>query len=82
MLLAATLYYLIHGLLNVAGLYGLAVKRKQRLAASLTGLVSGLVALQSIGQLNGRDVLVLMPLVIIGYIYSFYGRDGKRDTET
>jgi hypothetical protein len=77
-LLIATLYYLVYSLLTFARLYGLSIRRKRRLAGSLTGLISGLVALQSIGELNSRDVLVLLPLVIIGYAYSFYGKTGTR----
>ena len=77
-LLIATLYYLVYSLLAFARLYGLSIRRKRRLAASLTGLISGLVALQSIGELNSRDVLVLLPLVVIGYAYSFYGKTGIR----
>lgn len=73
-LLAITFYYLIYSLLTFARLYGLSIKRKRRLAGALTGLVSSLVALQSIGELNPRDVLVLLPLVIIGYAYSSYGK--------
>jgi hypothetical protein len=77
-LLIATLYYLAYSLLTFARLYGLSIGRKRRLAGSLAGLVSGLVALQSIGELNSRDVLVLLPLVVIGYAYSFYGKTGTR----
>jgi hypothetical protein len=71
--LAATVYYAAYGLLAFARLYGLPVRRKRRLAASLTGLAGCLVALQSVGELNVRDVLLLLPLVTIGYLYSFYG---------
>jgi hypothetical protein len=79
-LLVATLYYLIYNLLTFARLYGLSIKRKRRLASVLTGLIAGLVALQSIGELNSRDTLVLLPLVIIGYAYSFYGTTGTRNS--
>jgi hypothetical protein len=79
LLLMATVYYLLFGLLMLARLYGLPIRRKQRLAGSLTGLVGCLVALQSVGELNVHDILVLLPLVIIGYIYSFYGAK-VRDT--
>jgi hypothetical protein len=77
-LLISTLYYLVYSLLTFARLYGLSIRRKRRLAGSLTALISGLVALQSIGELNSRDVLVLLPLVVIGYAYSFYGKTGTR----
>ncbi len=70
LLLAATAYQLLRVLITLASLYGLQVKRSRRLAVSLTGLASGLVALQSIGELSSRDALVLLPLAIIGYLYS------------
>jgi len=73
LLLIATIYCLFYGILAFARLYGLPIKRKRRLAGSLTGLTGCLVALQSVGELNIRDVLVLLPLVTIGYVYSFYG---------
>jgi len=74
--LLATLYYLAYGLLSLISLYGLSIKRKRRLAASLAGLLGVLLALQSVGQLNSWDILVLLPLVIIGYAYSFYRTRG------
>jgi len=77
-LLMTTFYYLLYSLLAFARLYGLSIRRKRRLAGSLTGLAGCLVALQSVGELNSRDVLVLLPLVAIGYIYSFYERANRR----
>jgi hypothetical protein len=76
--LVATFYYLFYGLLGFASLYGLAFKRKRRLAGYLTLWTGFLVALQSIGELNTRDVLVLLPLVAIGYAYSLYGKSAGR----
>lgn len=78
LLLVVTFYYLVCGLLALSRLYGLTVKRKYRLAGSLTALIGFLVALQSIGELNTLDVAVLLPLVIIAYVYSFYGKAGTR----
>lgn len=78
LLLAVTFYYLAYSLLAFARLYGLPVKRKRRLAGAATGMVAGLVALQSIGELNPRDVLVLLPLVVVGYAYGFYSRAGAK----
>jgi len=78
LLLSVTFYYLIRGLLTFVGLYGVSVRRKRRLAAVMTGAVSGLVALQSIGELNSRDVLVLVPLMLIGYVYTSYGKGTRR----
>jgi hypothetical protein len=73
-LLVATFYYLLYGLLAFARLYGLSFKRKRFLAGYLTVLTGFLVALRSIGELNSRDLLVLLPLVVVGYAYSLYGK--------
>ena len=77
-LLVVTLYFLMQGLLALARLYGVTVKRKYRLAGSLTVLIGFLVALQSTGELNSLDMAVLLPLALIGYAYSFYGAAGRR----
>jgi hypothetical protein len=70
-LLMVTVYYLIYSLLAFVKLYGISIRRKRRLAGSFTGLIACLVALQSVGELNPRDVLLLLPVVAIGYLYSF-----------
>ncbi len=75
-LLIATFYSLVHGILTAARLYGVSVKQKRRLAGSITGLVGFIVAMQSVGELNSRDVVVLLLLVVIGYTYSFYSKPG------
>ncbi|HTB48743.1 MAG TPA: hypothetical protein VK712_01530 [Verrucomicrobiae bacterium] len=72
-LLALTLYVLAYAVLGVGSWYGLPFKRhRRRLAGVLAGLVSGLLALQSVGELSARDVLVLLPLALIAYLYSSY----------
>mgnify|MGYP001606272581 CR=1 FL=1 len=81
LLLAATIYYLTYGLLTFFKLYGLSIKRKQRVAASITALIAGLIALQSIGQLNSRDVFVMLPLVALAYLYSYYARGPRQATQ-
>lgn len=81
-LLVVTFYYLVNALLNFVRLYGLSIKRKKRLALYITGFLAGLVALQSIGELNTRDVMVLVPLAFIGYAYSFYAKNNQRSPVT
>lgn len=76
--LMATCYYLFYGVLGFARLYGLAFPRKRRLAGYLTLWTGFLLALQSIGELNSRDILVLLPLVAIGYAYSSYAKSPAR----
>jgi hypothetical protein len=69
LLFSASVYYVLDGLLTLPGLYGLRIRHKRRLVVSLTTLSAGLMALQSIGQLSLRDLLVLSPLALLSYIY-------------
>jgi len=79
LLLIATLYLLVRTLLKVGRLYGLNFRRQKRLSLYLTGLIGGLVALQSIGQLGQRDILVLLPLSVLAYFYVASLKAGGRD---
>lgn len=74
MLAAVTLYYFLQGLLVVVRWYGVPVSPKsKRIALVLTLVASSLLALQSIGQLSGRDILVLLPLIGMAYLHRNYG---------
>jgi hypothetical protein len=74
-LLVLSLYYLLLGVLAAARLYGLSFGRhKRRLALFMTGAASGLLALQSIGQLSPRDILVFGLLAVLLYAYFGYAR--------
>jgi len=79
-LLSLTLYCLIYCLTGLARLYGLSVRRHS-LARSLTLIVSLLVALQSVGGLSGRDILVLIPFALLGYLYNVYAGSSRRNLE-
>jgi hypothetical protein len=75
LLFAATLYQFVRGLIKLGSWYGLEfTRRQQRLARIATGVMAGLVALQSMGQLGGRDILVLVPLALVAYLYTSYGQ--------
>ncbi|HVA10726.1 MAG TPA: hypothetical protein VNG32_00990 [Candidatus Dormibacteraeota bacterium] len=74
LLLVLTFYYLVSGILSFIRLYGISIKRRRRLAFVITGTIGGLVALQSIGELNSFDVLIAALLVIIAYTYSSYAK--------
>lgn len=80
-LLVATVYAVIYGLVAVAKLYGLPIKQHRRLTLWLTGAVGLLLALQSISELGAHDVLVLLPLALIGYMYSNYARAARRNID-
>jgi uncharacterized membrane protein YfhO len=82
LLLAATFYYLVLGLMAVAGWYGLSTpKHRRRFARLTTGVVAGVIALQSIGELSARDILVLLPLAILAYLYVSYGQVNRRASQ-
>src|SRR5512146_1634544 len=74
LLLVVTLYYVVNQLLSLARLYGLAIRRRRRLAVLITAVTGALIGLQSMGELNSRDVLVSLPLAIIAYGYIAYVR--------
>lgn len=77
-LLIVNFYLLMLGLVRLSN-YGLLTGRyrHKRFARLATGLFAGLVALQSIGELGSRDIVVLLPLAVLGYLYISYGRGGK-----
>lgn len=79
LLLTATLYLAIHNLLKLSRLYGVTIRRQRHLCLYLTGILSGLLALQSVGQLSSRDILVLLPLTIVGYSYGTYLKSAGRN---
>lgn len=78
LMLLGLLYHLSYGLLSLARLYGLKLKNQGRFALYFTGVTGLLIALQSIGELSPRDVVVLLPLAALAYIYSSYGVAQKR----
>lgn len=73
LLLTATLYYLIRSLIKAVRWYGLKTRHPGRLTAVITVVAAIIMALQSIGELTARDILVLLPFVVIGYLYASYG---------
>ena len=78
MLLAATSYLLIIKLCALGRVYGLQFDRKShQIALFGTGIIISLMALQSIGELTFRDLLVALPLGVITYMYLSYGRSYK-----
>lgn len=79
-LLLVTLYQLFLVALAAAGWYGLpGGTHRQRQARVLTGVFGGLIGLQSVGELGIRDVLVLLPLAVIAYLYISYGKSQAKN---
>lgn len=75
LLLVATFYQIILAVLAAADWYGLPGKaHRRRQARILTGVAGGLIALQSVGELGTRDILVAVPLALLVYLYISYGK--------
>jgi hypothetical protein len=76
-LVSLSFYCLTYIVLSLIKFYGLPINRKRRLSWYITALFSSLIALQSIGQLSPKDVAVLMPLAVIGYLYTGYAKSAR-----
>lgn len=75
LLVALSLYALLRLLLAGLSFYGLPVRSHGKRVALLLAISGSLaIALQSLGELTARDVLVLGLLSIIAYVYTSYGR--------
>lgn len=80
-LVVLTLYELLYMLLSVVRLYGLPIRYRHRLSLYLCGVLSLMAALQSIGALTPKDVLVLLPLATLGYLYGMYATSRRRNLD-
>ncbi len=81
LLLSATIYCLFDGLLAVPAVYGFHLRHKRRLVGTLTALTGALVALQSIGQLGSRDVLVLLLLTLLLSLYAASAKSMRQNLQ-
>lgn len=83
LLITATIYVLFDRLYLIAQLYGLTLGSKPRRFSLIgTVVVAGLVGLQSMGELTARDLLVVVPLAILMYLYLSYGKSRTRSFTT
>ncbi len=74
-LIVANLYFMIRGAIRLARWYGVSFgSHARRVAMVATGVIGSVVALQSVGQLSPRDVIVLLPFAVIAYLYTSYGQ--------
>jgi hypothetical protein len=77
-LVALSVYAVLRILLVLATIYGLPLAQHgRRQALFLGGVCAVLVALQSLGELTLRDVVVLVLLTLIAYLYTTYGRGAR-----
>jgi len=78
LLLGLTIYRLIMATLKLVAIYIPKIQNQHaRLARMLTLTVVLLMAMQSIGQLSGRDAIALLPLVILSYLYLTHANTQK-----
>ena len=74
-LVALSTYGLLRLCLAMLAFYGVPLKHKGRRIALLVGISCAIsLALQSLGELTMRDVVVLTLLSGLAYIYMTYGR--------
>lgn len=78
LMLSLTLYYVFLGLISLSKLYGVEIKRRRQLVIYMTTVSASLLALQSVGQLSQRDIMVLFPLAMLAYLYNAYAKNGRR----
>ena len=77
-LFVANLYMVMSAFIGIAGWYGVSFgSHARRVAAVATGVISGAVALQSVGQLSVRDIIVVLPFAVILYMYTSYGQQSS-----
>ena len=78
-LVAFSIFGLLRLVLAAATFYGLPLQNRGRRVALLVGISMAIaVALQSLGELTLRDVVVLILLTGLIYVYTSYGHDQKR----
>jgi hypothetical protein len=80
-LVIATIYQFAYMLLSIGRFYGVPVKHKKRMAGYISSVVGILLALQSVGELGLRDILVILPLALIAYLYTTYNKSNKHDAQ-
>lgn len=81
LLVALSIYVLFRAALGVLSIYGAPLKDHGKRPALYISLWAGLlVALQSLGELSPRDVVVLALLMAIAYLYTTYGRTQANDS--
>ena len=73
-LFGLSLYVIISAVMTFLKRMGWQLRNRRRIAIFSVGLICLLIALQSIGQLSTRDVLIIIPLTILLYIYTAYIR--------
>ena len=75
LLFIATVYVLLKLLADViSSQFGLKLPNERKAIATVTTVIGLLIAMQSIGQLTTKDVLAIVPLMLILYLFLTYSK--------
>jgi len=80
-LIGLTFYAFINGIMKFLSLYGIKIRQISRFSAFISIFLIIILALQSIGELSIKDVLVLLPITLITYVYSSYFKKASRQIQ-
>lgn len=69
-----TLFALLRLFARVLSVYGVPQAPANRFVGMLSGAGGLCLALSSVGELSLRDVVVLVPLAVLLYVYLFYSK--------
>lgn len=73
LLMTINLYVLVSAVVALIRWYGISLgKHRRKIIVAVTASLAVLLALQSTGQLTSKDLIVLMPFVLIAYFYTSY----------
>jgi hypothetical protein len=77
LLMVASLICFLRLTSRVIGLYGVPREYSKRMADIVAVLGAVTLALSSVGELTSRDIIVMVPLGVLFYIYASYIRTRK-----
>lgn len=77
LLLVVTLFAAFRLFARAISLYGVPQTHANRIMGMFGGILSLCLALSSVGELSMRDLVVIIPLAVLLYIYLFYAKAAK-----
>ena len=82
LLLSANIYVLVKLALKLISLYGIKTRNNKRLSLTITGVIIFILALQSVGQINLRDIVVISVVASLIYLYTSLVRRPRQSLES
>ena len=70
--LLANIYLLSYSLTSLIRLYGIVIKNPKRFSIYATSFLGVIIGLQSVGELSGHDIIVVLLLAVGSYSYLNY----------